>query len=45
MSTNLEIEAKALLTKEDYDFYVNELRKKEKIFKMNHKLKNIEKDF
>ena len=33
------------LTKEDYDFYVNELRKKEKIFKMNHKLKNIEKDF
>lgn len=33
------------LTKEDYDFYVNELMQKEKAFKMNRKLKNIEKDF
>ena len=33
------------LTKEDYDFYVNELRKKEKRFKMRRKLNNIEKDF
>ena len=33
------------LTKEDYDFYVNELIQKEKQFKMKRKLKNIEKDF
>ena len=33
------------LTKEDYDFYVNELRKKEKRFKMNRKLKKLEEDF
>lgn len=33
------------LTKEDYDFYVNELRKKEKVFKMNRKLQKLEKDF
>lgn len=33
------------LTKEDYDFYVNELRQKEKVFKMKHKLKNLEEDF
>lgn len=33
------------LTKEDYDFYVNELMQKEKAFKMKRKLKNIEKDF
>ena len=33
------------ITKEEYDFYVNELREKEKVFKMKRKLKNIEKDF
>lgn len=33
------------LTKEDYDFYVNELMQKEKEFKMKRKLKNLEKDF
>ena len=33
------------LTKEDYDFYVNELMQKEKVFKMKRKLKNLEKDF
>lgn len=33
------------LTKEDYDFYVNELMQKEKVFKMKRKLKNIEEDF
>lgn len=33
------------ITKEDYDFYVNELMQKEKQFKMKHKLKNIEEDF
>lgn len=33
------------LTKEDYDFYVNELMQKEKAFKMKRKLKNLEKDF
>lgn len=33
------------LTKEDYDFYVNELKQKEKVFKMKRKLKNLEKDF
>lgn len=33
------------LTKEDYDFYVNELMQKEKVFKMKRKLQNIEKDF
>ena len=33
------------LTKENYDFYVNELRQKEKVFKMKRKLKNLEKDF
>ena len=33
------------LTKEDYDFYVNELIQKEKVFKMKHKLKNLEQDF
>lgn len=32
-------------TKEDYDFYVNELMQKEKVFKMKRKLKNLEKDF
>lgn len=32
-------------TKEYYDFYINELRQKEKVFKMKRKLKNIEKDF
>ena len=32
-------------TKEDYDFYVNELKQKEKVFKMKRKLKNLEKDF
>lgn len=33
------------ITKEDYDFYVNELMQKEKQFKMKHKLKNLEEDF
>lgn len=33
------------ITKEEYDFYVNELREKEKVFKMRRKLKNLEKDF
>lgn len=33
------------LTKEDYDFYVNELIQKEKVFKMKRKLKKIEGDF
>lgn len=33
------------LTKEDYDFYVNELMQKEKVFKMKRKLKKLEKDF
>lgn len=33
------------LTKEDYDFYVNELMLKEKEFKMKRKLKKLEKDF
>ena len=33
------------LTKENYDFYVNELMQKEKAFKMKHKLQKLEKDF
>lgn len=33
------------LTKENYNFYVNELMQKEKVFKIKRKLKKLEKDF
>lgn len=33
------------LSKEDYDFYVNELKQKEKVFKIKRKLQKLEGDF